>query len=102
VVGFGGDVAKLRLDLQQKIDQDLEEERFMAGWGDDPVMGQLIEAVADGWKPVELREERDSTGTAFDVVTAEKEGERREFRSDHLAFHRYVEGLMEDFGLTYS
>jgi len=65
-------------------------------------MGQLIEAVADGWKPVELREERDSTGTAFDVVTAEKEGERREFRSDHLAFHRYVEGLMEDFGLTYS
>jgi len=65
-------------------------------------MGQLIEAVADDWKPVELREERDSTGTAFDVVTAEKEGERREFRSDHLAFHRYVEGLMEDFGLTYS
>ena len=73
----------------------------MAGWGDDPIMGQLIEAVADGWKPVELREERDATGTAFDVVTAEKDGERREFRSDHLAFHRYVEGLMEDFGLSY-
>ncbi len=74
----------------------------MAGWGDDPVMGELVEAVADGWRPVQLREERDSTGTAFDVVTAEKDGERREFRSDHLAFHRYVEGLMEDHGLTYS
>jgi hypothetical protein len=32
----------------------------------------------------------------------EKEGEEKEFRSDHLAFHRYVEGLMEDFGLSYS
>ena len=49
-----------------------------------------------------LREERDSTGTSFDVVTAEKDGEPREFRSDHLAFHRYVEGLMEDYGLSYS
>ena len=38
----------------------------------------------------------------FDVVTLEKDGATREFRSDHLAFHRYVEGLMEDFGLSYS
>jgi hypothetical protein len=74
----------------------------MAGWGDDPVMGQLIEAVADGWKPAALREERDSTGTAFDVVTVEKDEESREFKSDHLAFHRYVEGLMEDYGINYS
>ena len=74
----------------------------MAGWGDDPVMGELIEAVATGWKPVGLREERDSTGTAFDVVSVEKDGEQREFRSDHLAFHRYVEGLMEDYGITYA
>ena len=74
----------------------------MAGWGDDPVMGQLIEAVAEGWKPVALREERDATGTAFDVVTVENGGEQREFRSDHLAFHRYVEGLMEDLGLSYT
>jgi hypothetical protein len=74
----------------------------MAGWGDDPVMGQLIEAVSEGWKPVALREERDSTGTSFDVVTAERDGEQREFRSDHLAFHRYVEGLMEDYGITYA
>ncbi len=74
----------------------------MAGWGDDPVMGELIEAIAEGWKPVRIAEDRDAAGTAFDVVTVEKDGERREFRSDHLAFHRYVEGLMEDHDLSYS
>jgi hypothetical protein len=73
----------------------------MAGWGDDPVMAELISAVEDGWQPVALREEREGS-TSFDVVVAEKDGERREYRSDHLAFHRYVEGLMEDFGLAYS
>jgi hypothetical protein len=74
----------------------------MAGWGDDPVMAELQAAIGDGWTPVTVRDERDTTGTAFDVVTVEKDGERKEFRSDHLAFHRYVEGLMEDFGLSYS
>jgi hypothetical protein len=74
----------------------------MAGWGDDPVMAELQQALAEGWEPVRVTEERDSTGTAFDVVTVDREGEQKEFRSDHLAFHRYVEGLMEDFGLTYS
>jgi hypothetical protein len=74
----------------------------VAGWGDDPVMAELQEALADGWQPVEVKDERDSTGTSFDIVTVEKEGQRREFRSDHLAFHRYVEGLMEDHGLPYS
>ena len=74
----------------------------MAGWGDDPVLKELVESIGDGWKPVELREERDATGTAHDVVTVEKDGERKEFTSDHLHFHRYVEGLMEDFGLEYS
>jgi hypothetical protein len=74
----------------------------VAGWGDDPVMAELQQALADGWEPVRVAEERDSTGTAFDVVTVDKDGEQREFRSDHLAFHRYVEGLMEDFGLSYS
>ena len=73
----------------------------MAGWGDDPVMAELQQAIGEGWAPVEVKDERDATGTSFDVVTVEKEGDRREFRSDHLAFHRYVEGLMEDFGLTY-
>jgi hypothetical protein len=65
-------------------------------------MAELQAAIADGWSPVGVRDERDATGTSFDVVTVEKEKERREFRSDHLAFHRYVEGLMEDFGLSYS
>ena len=74
----------------------------MAGWGDDPVMAELIQAIEDGWSPVGVREERDATGTAFDVVSVEREGERKEFRSDHLAFHRYVEGLMEDHGLSYA
>jgi hypothetical protein len=73
----------------------------VAGWGDDPVLKELIEAVGDGWKPVELREEREG-GEAYDVVTVEKDGERREYRSDHLHFHRYVEGLTEDHGLEYS
>jgi hypothetical protein len=59
----------------------------MAGWGDDPVMAELQQALADGWEPVRVTEERDSTGTAFDVVTVDREGEQ---------------GLMEDFGLSYS
>jgi hypothetical protein len=74
----------------------------VAGWGDDPVMAELQGAMTDGWTPVGLREERDATGTSFDVVTAEKDGQQREFRSDHLAFHRFVEGLMDDFGLSYA
>jgi len=73
----------------------------MAGWGDDPVMAELISAIDDGWKPVGLREEREGS-TSYDVVVAEKDGDQREFRSDHLAFHRYVEGLMDDYGLAYS
>jgi hypothetical protein len=74
----------------------------MAGWGEDPVLKDLIESVAEGWKPVKLTEERDASGNSTDVVTVEKDGEQREYRSDHLHFHRYVEGLMEDYGLEYS
>ncbi len=74
----------------------------MAGWGDDPVMAELILAIEDGWAPVKVRDERDATGTSFDVVTVARDGEEREFRSDHLAFHRYVEGIMEDHGLSYA
>jgi hypothetical protein len=74
----------------------------MAGWGDDPIMAELQAALADGWTPVAVKDERDSTGTSFDVVTVERAGESKDFRSDHLAFHRYVEGLMEDHGLSYT
>jgi hypothetical protein len=74
----------------------------MAGWGDDPVMAELQAALAAGWTPTKVSDERDSTGTSFDVVTVEKDGQTQQFRSDHLAFHRYVEGLMEDHDLSYS
>jgi hypothetical protein len=73
----------------------------VAGWGDDPVMAELQQSIDDGWQPVKVSEEQ-SGGESFDVVTVEKDGESREFRSDHLAFHRFVEGLMEDHGLEYS
>ena len=74
----------------------------MAGWGDDPIMADLQTAIEQGWTPVTVSDDRDPNGTSFDVVTVEKDGERKQYRSDHLAFHRYVEGLMEDFGLGYS
>jgi hypothetical protein len=74
----------------------------VAGWGDDPTLKELVEAVADGWKPVKLTEDRDTPGGPYDVVVVEKDGETREYRSDHLHFHRYVEGLQEDYGLEYS
>ena len=51
----------------------------MAGWGDDPVMAELIEAIENGWEPTTLREEREGS-TSFDVVIAEKDGRQREFR----------------------
>jgi hypothetical protein len=74
----------------------------MAGWGDDPVLKELIEAMGDGWTPVKISEDRETPGGPYDVVTVEKDGDEREYRSDHLHFHRYVEGLMEDHGLEYS
>ena len=73
----------------------------MAGWGDDPVMAELQQAIDQGWNVTKISEDKES-GESFDVVTVEKDAETKEYRSDHLAFHRYVEGLMEDLGLTYS
>lgn len=68
----------------------------MAGWGDDPDLAELRSLLYEqGWRPVEVTE-----GTDGDTVVAEgPEGERRTFRSDHIAFHRFVEGLGEDFDL---
>ena len=74
----------------------------MAGWGDDPVSEELRTAISDGWQVVRIHEDRETPGGPFDVVTVEKDGEQKEYTSDHLAFHRYVEGLMEDHGLSYS
>jgi hypothetical protein len=67
----------------------------MAGWGDDPQLEELRSLVYEqGWTPVEVVESADG-----DSVTVEKDGERRAFRSDHIAFHRFVEGVREEFGL---
>ena len=67
----------------------------MAGWGDDPKLEELRMLIyEDGWQPVSLRETREA-----DTVTVEKDGERREVTSDHIAFHRFVEGLKEDYKL---
>jgi len=41
--------------------------------------------------PVAVRESRQ-----VDTVTVEKDGERRDLTSDHIAFHRFVEGLKEE------
>ena len=67
----------------------------MAGWGDDPHLDELRRLIAEeGWVPVAIREERQA-----DTVTLEKDGTRRDIASDHIAFHRFVEGLKEDFHL---
>ena len=67
----------------------------MAGWGDDPTLDDVRRLVyEDGWTPVKLVETREA-----DTVTVEKDGERREFTSDHIAFHRFVEGLKEEYRL---
>lgn len=74
----------------------------MAGWGDDPVLEDLRNHVAEGWEPIRITEDRESAGGPYDVVVVRRDGEEKEFKSEHLAFHRYVEGLMEDHGLAYS
>ena len=66
----------------------------MAGWGDDPTLEELRRLLDEGWTPVAVKEEREA-----DTVTVEHDGERRELRSDHIAFHRFVEGIKEDFSL---
>ena len=67
----------------------------MAGWGDDPTLAELRTLVyEEGWEPTSIV---DSTGG--DTVVVAKDGEERAFSSDHIAFHRFVEGLKEDFAL---
>jgi hypothetical protein len=68
----------------------------MAGWGDDPELAELRRLVyEDEWTPVSVEE----ASGAVDTVVVEKAGEQRSFSSDHIAFHRFVEGVKEDFGL---
>jgi len=68
----------------------------MAGWGDDPSLAELRALVYEGgWRVVSVTE----GANAVDTVVVAREGEQRTFSSDHIAFHRFVEGVREDFGL---
>ena len=67
----------------------------MAGWGDDPKLDELRRLIyEEGWQPVKVVETRQA-----DTVTVEKDGERRDITSDHIAFHRFVEGVREEHRL---
>ena len=55
------------------------------------MLEELRALLADGWTPVAVAETREA-----DTVTVERVGERRQLRSDHIAFHRFVEGIKED------
>jgi hypothetical protein len=68
----------------------------MAGWGDDPELERLRNLLADGWEVTEIREDPTAPGGPADTVVLAKDGDTTECTSDHLAFHRYVEGLRED------
>ena len=59
-----------------------------------PTLEELRALLDDGWTPVAVREEREA-----DTVTVDRRGERRDLRSDHIAFHRFVEGLKEEHNL---
>jgi hypothetical protein len=68
----------------------------MAGWGDDPELERLRDLVAEGWTVVEIREDPSAPGGPSDTVVLVKDGDKAECTSDHLAFHRFVEGLREE------
>jgi len=67
----------------------------MAGWGDDPELDELRRLIyEEGWEPVKA-----TIGfgpQAADTVVVSKGSETKTVTSDHIAFHRFVEGLRED------
>jgi hypothetical protein len=67
----------------------------MAGWGDDPELERLRSLIDEGWTVDEITEDT-SSGAPSDTVKLSKDGETTSCTSDHLAFHRYVEGLREE------
>ncbi|MFN2587401.1 MAG: hypothetical protein ABR613_04685 [Actinomycetota bacterium] len=66
----------------------------MAGWGDDPELERLRQLIDDGWEVMDVTEDT-SSGVPMDTVRLRKGDQETECTSDHLAFHRYVEGLRE-------
>ena len=67
----------------------------MAGWGDDPELERLRQLLDEGWKVDEVIEDPNAAGGPSDTVKLSKGDEKAECTSDHLAFHRYVEGLRD-------
>jgi len=68
----------------------------MAGWGDDPELERLRSLIDEGWKVTDIVEDPKAPGGPSDTVKLTKDGETIECTSDHLAFHRYVEGLRDE------
>jgi hypothetical protein len=68
----------------------------MAGWGDDPELEKLRGLIEDGWEVTEIASDPGAAGGPSDSVTLAKDGVTETCTSDHLAFHRYVEGLSEE------
>ena len=68
----------------------------MAGWGDDPELERLRTLIDDGWAVTEITEDPNAAGGPSDSVTLTKDGDTTTCTSDHLAFHRYVDGLREE------
>ena len=68
----------------------------MAGWGDDPELERLRTLIDEGWEVVSISGDPNAPGGPSDTVVLGKDGETQECTSDHLAFHRYVEGLREE------
>lgn len=68
----------------------------MAGWGDDPELERMRTLIDDGWAVTEITGDPDAAGGPSDSVTLTKDGDTTTCTSDHLAFHRYVEGLREE------
>ena len=67
----------------------------MAGWGDDPELERLRELIDQGWQVTDITEDPKAAGGPSDTVTLTKGGETVSITSDHLAFHRFVEGLRD-------
>jgi hypothetical protein len=68
----------------------------MAGWGDDPELERMRTLIDEGWSVVTITEDPSAPGGPSDTVTLEKDGATTVCTSDHLAFHRFVEGLQEE------
>ena len=68
----------------------------MAGWGDDPELERLRSLIDEGWTVTEITSDPNAAGGPSDSVTLTNNGETTTCTSDHLAFHRYVDGLREE------